>query len=221
MITTLTSLTPLVSRIRSNSLSADDRKALVDGIRLLDDESKVIAAMVRGILNSMSKTNAWTSMLRIVREVREFIDPQAAFSKTRLSVDVDPLVAHLEFPDTPVRQSLFNVVLNALQHLQSCDMKRAKEISVVIEESNQSDFDVSIRVSDNGFGVHFNERERVFDPYFTTRKEGTGFGLYLTRAMIESLGGLVRIKESVRFSGTTFEIELKKLNKKDWQRKVV
>lgn len=49
--------------------------------------------------------------------------------------------------------------------------------------------EVYIQVSDNGYGMGWNEKERMFDPFFTTRKEGTGLGLAVSHQIVEQHGG--------------------------------
>jgi signal transduction histidine kinase len=60
---------------------------------------------------------------------------------------------------------------------------------------------------DHGPGVPAELRERVFDPYVTTKSEGTGLGLALVRQTVETHGGKVRISETPG-GGATFEVTL-------------
>ncbi|MCP4663545.1 MAG: hypothetical protein GY856_49805, partial [bacterium] len=48
----------------------------------------------------------------------------------------------------------------------------------------------------------------IFELFFTTKPEGTGLGLYISRFFIDRLGGRLRVLESLRFTGSTFRIDL-------------
>jgi signal transduction histidine kinase len=62
-------------------------------------------------------------------------------------------------------------------------------------------------VSDRGAGIAPEDLSRVFDPFFTTRRTGTGIGLAISRNIIEGLGGRISVA-SVRDRGTDVRIEL-------------
>lgn len=69
---------------------------------------------------------------------------------------------------------------------------------------------LSIAVSDRGEGIDTSIQERIFEPYFTTKKtsEGTGIGLYLSRLMIEKTFYGTLILSRSNQQGTTFTITL-------------
>ena len=66
---------------------------------------------------------------------------------------------------------------------------------------------MAIAVSDNGGGIAPEDMARLFDPYFTTRRTGTGIGLAISRNIIEGLGGRITVA-SEPDRGTEVRIEL-------------
>lgn len=73
---------------------------------------------------------------------------------------------------------------------------------------------IRLSISDTGCGIDQKALERIFDPYFTTKKqgEGTGLGLAVVHGIVKSHGGVIRVN-STPGSGTNFEIYLPKYNK--------
>jgi signal transduction histidine kinase len=66
---------------------------------------------------------------------------------------------------------------------------------------------VSIAVEDRGAGIAADDLPRIFDPYFTTRRAGTGLGLPIAKNIIDGLGGTIAVRSSPGH-GTTIRIEL-------------
>jgi signal transduction histidine kinase len=64
-----------------------------------------------------------------------------------------------------------------------------------------------IRVRDNGLGLTDEDRQRVFEPFFSKKAGGTGLGLYVTHGIIERHGGYIYV-ESEYGVGTTFSVYL-------------
>jgi signal transduction histidine kinase len=104
-----------------------------------------------------------------------------------------------KFDIDQVRRALDNLLLNAVQNTP-----RGGTVTVAAAEANGS---LHLRVSDTGPGVTGDMRERLFEPFATTRAEGTGLGLAIAREIARAHGGEARLV-STASSGTVFEIEL-------------
>jgi two-component system sensor histidine kinase AtoS len=101
-------------------------------------------------------------------------------------------------PDA-LEQLFLNLFLNAAEALEK---EGTASVQIVSRES-----DVSVRIRDDGLGMPPEVRERVFEPLFSTRAEGTGLGLPIARRIAVAHGGEIRI-ESASGSGTTVEVRL-------------
>ena len=83
----------------------------------------------------------------------------------------------------PVRltQALLNVLINAIQAVEK---KGRVEVSAAV-----ADGQVCVAVSDNGPGIPPDKLASVFDPYFTTKSEGSGLGLWIAQQIVTAHGG--------------------------------
>jgi signal transduction histidine kinase len=70
-----------------------------------------------------------------------------------------------------------------------------------------ADSNVLVAIRDHGPGVAPDLRDRIFEPYFTSRQEGTGLGLTMVRQTLEAHGGSVSVTETPG-GGATFELRL-------------
>ena len=104
---------------------------------------------------------------------------------------------------------LRNLILNAAQQLEEyCDGRGSIEVSLEIRHESDGGTSLVVRVSDDGPGIHGKYWEAVFEPGVTTRREGTGLGLTVSRRLITSATGTLELFESVLYTGTTFRITM-------------
>ena len=96
-------------------------------------------------------------------------------------------------------QVIFNLVLNAID-------ATGKGGSIVVEAQREGNR-VEWTVVDDGIGIDPAVQSRLFRPYFTTKKQGTGLGLFVIRRIVEAHGGTVGV-ESELGRGTTFRVSL-------------
>lgn len=128
-----------------------------------------------------------------------------------VKVEVQPL-AHLTFTRTNVtylQQVLINVLQNAIQHVHHLRLAEGGRVVIQLGHAEQAGQPMlQLRIEDDGPGIHRRNWERIFDLDFTTRAEGSGLGLYLSRSLIQSQGGRLLVESSHVLWGTTFLIEL-------------
>jgi nitrogen fixation/metabolism regulation signal transduction histidine kinase len=109
-----------------------------------------------------------------------------------------------------LRRVLVNLVRNAVEAVRgvgpvgSDDARRGH---VVVRAERRGD-GVSIVVEDDGPGVPEDSRERVFDPYVTTKQEGTGLGLAIVKKIVVEHNGWITVGKSERLGGAAFVLGL-------------
>ena len=105
-----------------------------------------------------------------------------------------------------LKRVLINLIHNACA---SFDDNQEGEIRITALESAEKDTDEKtiIKITDNGPGIPEEIIDKIFNPFFTTRKSGTGLGLAIVHQIIDSHRGDVRVV-SRKNEGTTFEISL-------------
>lgn len=102
-----------------------------------------------------------------------------------------------------MRRALFNLLLNAGEVLEGKDHAQV-DVKVYARKRNRR---VYIEVSDNGPGINPEEQARMFEPYYSTKRGGTGLGLCIVKSIISDHHGHIRVK-SRKPQGTTFIVEL-------------
>jgi signal transduction histidine kinase len=108
-------------------------------------------------------------------------------------------------PDA-LKQVFVNLVQNAREAVSQSDASRPAEIRIEVSAMGPS---IMIGVADNGPGVPETERSRIFDPFYSTKREmaGVGLGLFVAEGLVRSAGGRLTVRGAPG-GGALFEIEL-------------
>jgi nitrogen fixation/metabolism regulation signal transduction histidine kinase len=102
-----------------------------------------------------------------------------------------------------IKRALANLIDNAADAMQD-SLLREIHISTVLVESKDA---VEITIADTGHGVTRDLKEKLFLPYFSTKKRGTGLGLAIVRRIVEDHHGSIRVEENQPL-GARFVMEL-------------
>lgn len=150
-----------------------------------------------------------TDVNRMIEELIDFYRPQAEASGVQLRSQLSEGVGEVELDASVFKQALLNLLINATQAMVEARYsgKGHGGSEDLIVRSGVSGDEVRIDVIDTGPGIGEENVEKIFHPYFSTRKGGTGLGLAVTRRIIEEHGGIVTVHSEVG-KGTGFAIML-------------
>ncbi len=101
-----------------------------------------------------------------------------------------------------MQEALVNLIVNAIAATGG-----KGEVSVVVDVEDER---VIIAVEDSGKGIPPQDRDRIFEPFYTKSKGGTGLGLAIVKRIVEAHGGRIRVEDSTTLGGARFVIELPK-----------
>ena len=134
----------------------------------------------------------------ILENVTIFVQPIAAQKRIQVEVRCDAGIAMMADPEL-MHRMLLNLVLNALRETPTD--------GTVTLGGKVAGSDVLLTVEDNGPGIPQDTLARIFDPMFSTHRQGCGLGLSIVRRIVESHDGSITVRSTTQ--GTTFEIQLK------------
>ncbi len=146
-----------------------------------------------------------------IRSIEKIFEYHLKLASIVLHIDVDPSLQSYGYP-TEFKQVLLNLINNAKDALKIRD---AKDGWIRITASTEGD-DLAVTVSDNGGGIPEVLLEKIFDPYFTTKKKtgGTGIGLHIIRAIIEEhMNGTISVHNDK--DGAVFVIRIPRYQKEE------
>ena len=197
--TPLSSALLYVSNLKRQVLSDEDRFTLTDKMTSrLRHLEQLIEDMLMYSREGKVGEEYFTSQ-ELLDELYQGLEPQLELTKTRFITvnNKRDLIIHGN------RQML----LSAITNLAMNAMQAMKDNGKIEVEVTKIDNDVCILLKDNGPGISSELQEQIFDPFYTTRTQGTGLGLAVVKAVAKAHGGDVKL-ESTENKGCIFNVTL-------------
>lgn len=135
----------------------------------------------------------------IMDTVSRLLHQDAETENIAVEVDVDATLPHVELDSDRMVQALLNIGINGIQA-----MEPEGRLSL---RARQADSGLIIEIEDSGQGIPEKDMTTIFDPYFTTKNQGTGLGLAVVRKIVEGHGGTLNVTSTVG-KGTVFTISM-------------
>lgn len=183
------------------NLLAEQQQGLVQFKERIGQGSEIMRrALVLPALSPRERGDRFWNLNDIVRCEIEFLSADSFFKhKVGRKLEMAPELPVLSGDSVPVHEVVHILLENALDAVRDCD-DATLEIVTRAEKDH-----LELVVRDNGPGVAAADRERIFAPFFTTRPQRAGLGLYLARQLVAPLGGEVHCLEG---PGGAFQLRL-------------
>jgi two-component system sensor histidine kinase HydH len=138
---------------------------------------------------------------KIVAHVCDLLRAEASTRQIEITTQIENNLPSVTADPVRLTQALMNLVINAVQAVE-----KNGRVQVSAAKSATGDALV-LRVQDSGPGIPANKLEEIFDPYFTTKPEGIGLGLWIARQIAVAHGGTLRT-ENAPAGGAIFTLLL-------------
>ena len=138
----------------------------------------------------------------VVQEVGALVQTDTIVRGVRLSIAADSGLP-VRGDKVQLQQVMLNLLLNAFDAVKELPTTE-REVAVRAERDGDS---VRVRVTDRGPGLSPEQLQKLFTPFFTSKRDGMGLGLSISRSIIEAHGGQLRAANN-SLGGATFEFAL-------------
>ncbi len=140
----------------------------------------------------------------VIQEVLALIGTELVKNRVLLTCDLTPNLPKVTGDRVQLQQVLLNLIMNAVEAMS---VMKDRTRNLVIRSSPNDRGDVLIAVCDSGPGVDPHHLDQVFEAFFTTKTEGVGMGLSISRSIIEAHGGRLSVVAN-KGPGATFQFSL-------------
>lgn len=193
-----------IRRLRSDNMNPAD---LIEPLEEVCEQAERASEILRHVRDFVRKSELQMKPFdinQIVYTVVKFTELEARQQGAIVRLDLHAQLPRVQTDAIMIEQVICNLVRNAFEAMAEAKSHR-REVTICTRPFNGDA--VEIEVGDTGPGIDGAVIDQVFDQFFTTKSEGIGMGLSISRSIVESHGGRVRA-ESGKDGGATFRFTL-------------
>ena len=172
-----------------DSKKADNKllKQIFDNIVEDNKRAANILASVRGLMKTEKREKVKANLNNLITEVAELYRRKPAENNFRINLNLPEMDVFVIADSIQIQQVILNFISNACQ---SIEQKRGSVNYITITEELEDEY-VSVSVRDYGIGIDESVIKKMFEPFISSRKEGSGIGLAVSRLIIEDHNGKI------------------------------
>tara|TARA_R110000796_G_scaffold74374_1_gene167228 strand:+ start:191621 stop:192970 length:1350 start_codon:yes stop_codon:yes gene_type:complete len=144
---------------------------------------------------------ATESVAKVLEHIQVLFNHELAAKKIKISFSIEPINLAFSIDKELIDQVLINILQNAVHALEENTEEKHIIVRAFVNEYNRP----TIVIRDNGCGIDEEALSKIFIPFFTTKKQGSGIGLSLSKQIMRKHGGGITVK-SVMNEGTEFTL---------------
>jgi signal transduction histidine kinase len=182
----------------------EDGGPLKEGLEVIIHETKRCKSIIQDLLefSRVGKPDTAPANINdILEKALSMLANEFRLRHIRLEKQLADEVPDIFLDDKQIQQVFINVILNAVQAVEK------KGVIIVRSMVVPEDKLVRVEISDSGGGISNEDLARLFEPFFSTKSNGTGLGLSVSYNIIQNHGGDIQV-ESMPGEGTCFTIDL-------------
>jgi signal transduction histidine kinase len=190
--------------ILETGLRKEKLETIVRGWDVLKRNSQVMKDLVLDMLTYSRPREPElepSDINQICKDIADLLREKAKENNVDILLDLESNIEAINLDPKGIYRCILNLVSNAVD---ACD----QPAGVVVITTKRIEGSINVLVSDNGCGISKEDRENIFNVFFSTKgSKGTGLGLSVTEKIISEHGGEIKVK-SEPGAGTTFTIKL-------------
>jgi signal transduction histidine kinase len=181
--------------VQRQTLDVAELSAALIDIRQDGQRADKVIRNMRSLLKKGTVQSDPADINGLITETVRLVRNDALLRHVKLQLDLAPGPITVMANVIQLQQVILNLISNAMDAMEKVapDQRRL----VVRTAPNRGDAKVVVEVEDSGKGIPKAQRNRVFDPFFTTRREGLGVGLSISRSIVEAHGGTIWVEDGV------------------------
>ena len=180
----------------------DEARDALDQIESAGHRAGEIITSLRGMFEKETQARSTIEINKLILTVLAFVRHELQKHGVELRTELDESLPPLEGNRVQLQQVVLNLVMNAIEAMQSVRPRILSVRSCVKKPKF-----VRVAIEDTGAGIDPSDRDHIFNPMFTTKEHGMGIGLSICRSIVESHDGRIWVTQGIN-KGSIFQFEL-------------
>jgi C4-dicarboxylate-specific signal transduction histidine kinase len=172
--------------LAANPPNLDEARQAVEAIIRDGTRASSVLVRTRGLLRRGERLRERLDINDVVREVIALLDGELRRNGVSLRTEMPANLRPVVVDRVLLQQVILNLIMNAMEAIRAVS-DRARVLRIRTEE--QSSGSIVVLVQDSGVGLDPKQLNRMFEPFYTTKVQGIGMGLTISRSIIEAHGG--------------------------------
>jgi len=184
----------------ANPADLDEVREILKDIIQDNSRAGEVISRMRALVKKQEIAFVTLDLSNVIRDVVLLVHSDAILHNIRISLELDPSLPPVQGDKVELQQVVLNLLLNAFEAMKYCP---ANQREINVRAAMEGADVVRVVVCDRGTGVSSENLDRIFQPFYTTKRDGLGMGLSISRSIIEAHGGRL-LAENNPDQGATF-----------------
>lgn len=193
-----------LSQLRTMPHRSDEMDDIVRDIERDAQRAGEVLSSIRAIFKTAPDSRTTISLQELARQALSLSEPDLLSNQVSVTTAFPEDEIEVRADVVQTQQVILNLIRNAIEAMDAV-APEARRLTLTTRIGKGSN--IILAIQDTGAGVLDEDRNRIFDAFFTTKRSGTGLGLAISRTIVEAHGGTLRVAESGP-GGSTLEITL-------------
>jgi signal transduction histidine kinase len=191
------------SLLNSGGARLEDLREILTNIRDDDIRASEVIKRMRQLLRHEPIEVRSLNINEVIESILRLTEAYAKRNGISVHTEPAPSISRIKGDFVQMQQVLLNLALNAFDALAGCPPEKRR---VTISSVERPAGNIEVSVSDSGPGIAAEKLPRVFEPFFSTKANGMGLGLSITRTIVQAHHGKIWVESSD--AGATFRFSI-------------
>lgn len=202
-LTTIKGFVQLMYRCQDSEMQEEKSKKY---LRMIDKEIDRTSSLLEEILKYVKPSEPQLQLNDVnktLTDIKFILEAHSVSKGIKMNVNLIPDLPKIKCDYNQIKQVIINIVLNAVEAMSNSE-KKILNIRTYFDKQY-----VYIRIEDSGTGIGKSQIKDIFNPFFTTKENGTGIGLSICNSIVKNHNGKIKVTSEIN-KGTEFTIFLPK-----------
>lgn len=187
--------------LTGSNADLDEVSEILKDIVQDDNRASQVIQRMRALIKKEDIMFAPLDLPSLINDVLQLLHSDAVLHNVRVTLESDPGLPPVRGDKVQLQQVMLNLLLNAFDAMAHCPVG---ERAVAVRAQREGTEKIKVAVCDHGPGLAGDKLEKIFHPFYTTKRTGLGMGLSISRSIAEAHGGRLWVENNSERGATFF-----------------